>query len=88
MYLGNLDGSLTEEKLRLDFSTYGEIEHVNKIREKSCAFVNFTDTANAIIAIEAVRGKEEYGRLKVDFGKDRCGNPPIWVDPRIHHMAV
>lgn len=76
VYIGNLDESWTEDRLRLDFSEYGEIELVNTLREKSCAFVNFTNIANAIKAIEAIRGKEEYSRFKVNFGKDRCGNPP------------
>lgn len=76
VYVGNLDESFSEERLRADFSEYGEIELVNTLREKSCAFVNFTNIANAIKAIEAVRGKEDYRRFKVNFGKDRCGNPP------------
>ncbi|KAL2021051.1 hypothetical protein VTK56DRAFT_7706 [Thermocarpiscus australiensis] len=76
VYIGNLDETWTEERLRQDFSEYGEIELVNTLREKSCAFVNFTNIANAIKAIEAVRGKEEYKKFKVNFGKDRCGNPP------------
>ncbi|KAL8735894.1 MAG: hypothetical protein Q9181_002621 [Wetmoreana brouardii] len=76
VYIGNLDESWTEERLRMDFSEYGEIELVNALREKSCAFVNFTNIANAIKAIEAIRGKEDYSRFKVNFGKDRCGNPP------------
>jgi RNA recognition motif-containing protein len=79
VYIGNLDESWTEERLRQDFSEYGEIELVNTLREKSCAFVNFTNIANAIKAIEAVRGKDEYRRFKVNFGKDRCGNPPRQV---------
>lgn len=76
VYIGNLDETWTEDRLRQDFSEYGEIELVNTLREKSCAFVNFTNIANAIKAIEAVRGKEEYKKFKVNFGKDRCGNPP------------
>lgn len=79
VYIGNLDESWSEERLRQDFSEYGEIELVNTLREKSCAFVNFTNIANAIKAIEAVRGKEDYRRFKVNFGKDRCGNPPRQV---------
>jgi RNA recognition motif-containing protein len=79
VYIGNLDESWTEERLRGDFSEYGEIELVNTLREKSCAFVNFTNIANAIKAIEAIRGKEDYRRFKVNFGKDRCGNPPRQV---------
>ncbi|KAM7196049.1 hypothetical protein V8F20_007243 [Naviculisporaceae sp. PSN 640] len=76
VYIGNLDETWTEERLRQDFSEFGEIELVNALREKSCAFVNFTNIANAIKAIEAVRSKEEYKKFKVNFGKDRCGNPP------------
>ena len=76
VYIGNLDETWSEERLRQDFSEYGEIELVNTLREKSCAFVNFTNIANAIKAIEAVRSREEYGRFKVNFGKDRCGNAP------------
>ncbi|KAF2456535.1 hypothetical protein BDY21DRAFT_53346 [Lineolata rhizophorae] len=79
VYIGNLDESWTEERLRQDFSEYGEIELVNTLREKSCAFVNFTNIANAIKAIEAVRGRDEYKRFKINFGKDRCGNPPRQV---------
>lgn len=79
VYIGNLDESWSEERLRQDFSEYGEIELVNTLREKSCAFVNFTNIANAIKAIEAIRGKDEYRRFKVNFGKDRCGNAPRQV---------
>lgn len=80
VYIGNLDESWTEERLRQDFSEYGEIELVNSLREKSCAFVNFTNIANAIKAIEAIRSREEYSRFKVNFGKDRCGNAPRQVN--------
>lgn len=76
VYVGNLDESWPEDRLRQDFSEYGEIELVNTLREKSCAFVNFTNIANAIKAIEGVRNREEYRRFKINFGKDRCGNPP------------
>jgi RNA recognition motif-containing protein len=76
VYIGNIDESWTEERLRQDFNEYGETELINTLREKSCAFVNFTNIANAIKAIEAIKQKEEYKRFKVNFGKDRCGNPP------------
>ncbi|KAL4896250.1 hypothetical protein BDV59DRAFT_131665 [Aspergillus ambiguus] len=76
VYVGNLDESWAEERLRQDFSEYGEIELVNTLREKSCAFVNFTNIANAIKAIEGMRNRDEYKRFKINFGKDRCGNPP------------
>ncbi|EEH49302.1 uncharacterized protein PADG_05381 [Paracoccidioides brasiliensis Pb18] len=80
VYIGNLDETWTEERLRQDFSSYGEIELVNALREKSCAFVNFTNIANAIKAIEAMRSRDEYKRFKINFGKDRCGNPPRQIN--------
>ncbi|KAF2675207.1 hypothetical protein BT63DRAFT_474852 [Microthyrium microscopicum] len=87
VYIGNLDESWTEERLRQDFSEYGEIELVNTLREKSCAFVNFTNIANAIKAIEAVRQKDEYKRFKINFGKDRCGNPPRQMSQHAQSQA-
>lgn len=82
VYVGNLDETWTEERLRQDFSEYGDIELVNTLREKSCAFVNFTNIANAIKAIEAIRGRDEYKKFKVNFGKDRCGNAPRQAQPQ------
>ncbi|KAL1893151.1 hypothetical protein Sste5346_006583 [Sporothrix stenoceras] len=81
VYIGNLDETWTEERLRQDFTDFGEIELVNTLREKSCAFVNFTNIANAIKAIEAIRSKDEYKKFKVNFGKDRCGNAPRQLQP-------
>lgn len=87
VYVGNLDESWTEERLRQDFSEFGEIELVNTLREKSCAFVNFTNISNAIKAIEAVRSREDYQRFKVNFGKDRCGNAPRQNNQNNHHVS-
>jgi RNA recognition motif-containing protein len=88
VYIGNLDETWTEDRLRQDFSEYGEIELVNTLREKSCAFVNFTNIANAIKAIEAVRSREEYKRFKINFGKDRCGNPPRQTTNGTHQAGT
>ncbi|KAI8141358.1 hypothetical protein BJV82DRAFT_670641 [Fennellomyces sp. T-0311] len=76
VYLGNIDDTITEEKLKQDFADYGEIELVNTLKEKNCAFVNFTSIAAAVRAIEGIRSKEEYKKFRINYGKDRCGNPP------------
>lgn len=76
VYIGNVDEFITEEKLKHDFSEYGDIELVNALREKNCAFVNFTSIAGAVKAIEGIRTKEEYKKFRINYGKDRCGNPP------------
>lgn len=75
VYIGNIDENWPESKLRHDFSEFGEIEQINFLPEKSCAFVNFTNLANAIKAIDGIKEKEEYQKFKVNFGKDRCANP-------------
>ncbi|KAK9461232.1 uncharacterized protein V1516DRAFT_624344 [Lipomyces oligophaga] len=85
VYVGNIDDSWTAERLRADFSEYGDIELVNTLREKSCAFVNFTNIANAIKAIEGIKQKEDYRNLKINFGKDRCGNAPRLMNVGGHH---
>ena len=77
VYIGNVDfETFSEEKLRQDFSEYGDIELINTLREKSCVFVNFTNISSAIKAIDGASQKEEFKKLKINFGKDRCGNPP------------
>ncbi|OLL25069.1 Negative regulator of differentiation 1 [Neolecta irregularis DAH-3] len=79
VYIGNLDDSWNEDRLRQEFQEYGDIELVNTLKEKNCAFVNFTNITSAIKAIEAVKEKDEFKKLRVNYGKDRCGNPPRFV---------
>ncbi|KAN0062735.1 hypothetical protein ACQY0O_004930 [Thecaphora frezii] len=78
VYIGNIDDpdKLNEEKIRGDFSQYGEIEMVNSLREKNCAFANFTNIQSAIKCIEGMKNHPDYQNVKIAYGKDRCGNPP------------
>ncbi|KAH9976376.1 hypothetical protein BGW80DRAFT_1457175 [Lactifluus volemus] len=78
VYLGNVEDfeTFSEDKLKRDFGEYGDIELVNFLKEKNCAFVNFTNISNAIKAIEGVKNKPDYANLRIAHGKDRCANPP------------
>ncbi|KAG6334793.1 hypothetical protein ID866_4300, partial [Astraeus odoratus] len=78
VYVGNIEDFelFGEEKLKRDFGEYGEIELVNFLKEKNCAFVNFTNISNAIKAIDGVKNKPDYANLRIAHGKDRCANPP------------
>lgn len=78
VYIGNIEDFevFGEEKLKRDFGEYGDIELVNFLKEKNCAFVNFTNISNAIKAIDAIKNKPEYANLRIAHGKDRCANPP------------
>lgn len=83
IYIGNIDwhkpyteAYFTENNLRTVFSKYGEVEQINFLPNKSCCFVNFTNISNAINAFKEVQKIPEFKDLKVNFGKDRCGNIP------------
>lgn len=75
VYIGNIDETITEEKLRRDFSEFGETELINIVPEKSIGFVNFLDIMSAIKAIDVMKNSPEYSKFKISFGKDRCRNP-------------
>ncbi|KAI8355663.1 hypothetical protein BD560DRAFT_437994 [Blakeslea trispora] len=83
IYIGNICDSHTAEKLRNDFSEYGEIELINVCKEKNCAFVNFTSVSSAINALQGAKTKSGYSQLKLNYGKDRCGNPWRMNKPKI-----
>ncbi|OWB59658.1 hypothetical protein B5S29_g519 [[Candida] boidinii] len=80
IYIGGLDKiediHFTKDKLKNDFSLFGEIEQINFFEERHCCFVNFTNIANAIKAIDGIKNNSDYSRCKINFGKDRCGNMP------------
>ena len=96
VYIGSLDENITEEMLAQDFQEFGEIELVNLVPEKNIGFVNFTDIMSAVKAVELMRqqmqqegviivGNGDYSKFKINFGKDRCGNPPR--PPRNPHTS-
>lgn len=78
IYIGNITNFeyYNTQKLRTDFSTFGDIEQINFLEEKNCAFINFVNIANAIKAIDGIKSFDDYKTLKINFGKDRCGNLP------------
>ncbi|KAF8845932.1 hypothetical protein BDN67DRAFT_1006441 [Paxillus ammoniavirescens] len=78
VYVGNIEDFelFSDDKLKRDFGEFGDIELVNFLKEKNCAFVNFTNVSNAIKAIDGVKNKPDYANLRIAHGKDRCANPP------------
>ena len=83
IYIGNIDMSNTaffnEHNLRSIFRQYGEVEQINFLPEKRCCFVNFTNINNAILCLDKIKSLPEFKDLKVNYGKDRCGNVPHQV---------
>lgn len=78
IYIGNITDFeyYNPSKLREDFTKFGDIEQINYLEEKNCAFINFVNIANAIKAIDGIKSFNDYKNLKINFGKDRCGNLP------------
>ncbi|CAN3372823.1 hypothetical protein DIURU_000985 [Diutina rugosa] len=78
IYIGNIQdfNHFNSQKLRDDFAMFGDIEQINYLEEKNCAFINFVNIANAIKAIDGIKSFPDYKNLKINFGKDRCGNLP------------
>ncbi|CCD25544.1 Mrn1p NDAI_0F02260 [Naumovozyma dairenensis CBS 421] len=88
IYIGNIDFAtdkkrdnpiFTEDSLRKMFSMYGEMEQINFLPEKNCCFINFTNISNAILALDKIKSNPVFKDLKINFGKDRCGNIPHQV---------
>ena len=77
MYVGNINYSTTEEKLREVFGAYGEISAVNLIidkisgRSKGFAFVEMANEEEANTAQAALDGQEVDGRkIKVNEARE------------------
>ncbi|SCU84277.1 LADA_0D00826g1_1 [Lachancea dasiensis] len=85
IYMGNIDFDedrnrdspiFTQDGLRAIFEEFGEVEQINFLPERNCCFVNFTNISNAILAIDKIKAYPHFQNLKINFGKDRCGNIP------------
>lgn len=68
IYVGNMSFSSTEDTLRAEFGSYGEVEEVAIItdrdtgRPRGFAFVTMSSDDEARAAIEGLNGKELDGR--------------------------
>lgn len=78
IYVGNCSYDLTDEQLRDLFATYGDVDRVSIIRDRETgrsrgfAFVEMSESAAALAAIEGLNGTELGGRaLKVNEAKPK-----------------
>jgi RNA recognition motif-containing protein len=86
IYVGNLSYKVTEDELKQEFETFGEVETTKIIkdmysgRSRGFGFVEMPTRTEAESAIEGLNGKEIKGReLKVSEARprserDRYGN--------------
>jgi len=68
IYVGNLSYDVTEEDMRKAFEAFGKVTSVNLIkdkysgRSKGFGFVEMSEKAEAMAAIQGLNGKEIKGR--------------------------
>ncbi|CDZ97178.1 RNA-binding protein (contains RRM and Pumilio-like repeats) [Phaffia rhodozyma] len=81
LYIGQLDSTVTDSELMQIFTTYGPIESVRLLPEKTCGFVNFVEMEDALRAAEDVktrmRGKlvPNGSPVKIGFGNPNSMPP-------------
>jgi RNA recognition motif-containing protein len=68
IFIANLDWGITSDDLKSTFSTFGEVTYAHVVydretkRSKGYAYVEMTNSEEAINAIEALNGMEINGR--------------------------
>lgn len=78
VYLGNVDDTISEQKLREDFSRFGVIEKCDVLAAKKLAFCHFTNLLAAVRCVDELKDPRSqlsslgYTNFKSGFGKDRC----------------
>ena len=82
IYVGNLSYNVTEEELRQEFESFGEVESINVIMDrysgvsKGFGFVEMTSDDDARKAIADLNGKDIDGRsLRVNEARPREERP-------------
>ncbi|XP_063854128.1 uncharacterized protein LOC135096524 isoform X2 [Scylla paramamosain] len=68
LWVGNVVPEVTEKSLSQLFAKHGEVTSVRVLKDKYCAFVNFTTKTAAGRAMEALQGREFCGqKLLIKF---------------------
>ncbi|KAI3906514.1 hypothetical protein MKW98_009422 [Papaver atlanticum] len=74
LYIGGLDARVTEQDLRDNFYSHGEIESVRMVLQRACAFVTYTTREGAEKAAEELSNKLVIKglRLKLLWGRSQA----------------
>lgn len=68
LWVGNVLPEVTEKELQKLFLKHGQVSSVRQLKEKFCAFVNFTDSGSAGRAMNKLQGHPVHGqRLLIKF---------------------
>ncbi|KAM7257346.1 hypothetical protein ACFE04_013087 [Oxalis oulophora] len=77
LYVGGIDGRITEQDLRDNFYAYGEIESVKMKLDRACGFVTYTTREGAEKAVEELSNKLVIKgmRLKLTWVRPQAPKP-------------
>lgn len=77
LYVGGLDARISEQDLRDNFYSHGEIKSVKMLFQKACAFVTYTTREGAENAAEELSNKLviKGHRLKLMWGRPQVPKP-------------
>ncbi|KAJ5210891.1 Nucleotide-binding alpha-beta plait [Penicillium cf. griseofulvum] len=83
LFIGNLSWNVDEEWLQREFAEFGELNGVRIVtdretgRSRGFGYVEYTNAADAVKAMEAKKGTDLDGRtINLDYAAPRQANPP------------
>lgn len=90
LYVGGLDGRITEQDLRDNFYAHGEIESVRMVLQRACAFVTYTTREGAEKAAEELSNKLVIKglRLKLMWGRPQAPKPETDASDEARQQAA
>ncbi|KAH0985867.1 hypothetical protein GBA52_013044 [Prunus armeniaca] len=77
IFVGNLDGNVTDDHLRQVFSQYGDLVHVKIPAGKRCGFVQFQDRSCAEEALRVLNGSQLGAQnIRLSWGRSPSNKQP------------
>jgi RNA recognition motif-containing protein len=74
LWLGSVPFDITEDELYGPFARFGTIDNIRLLPQKKCAFITFSNVAEAELAMREMQGQLLRGeRLKINFGHGGTG---------------
>lgn len=75
LWVGNIDPSLNESDLVSVFSEFGPVESIRLLPEKECAFVNFVNVKDSVVAKNQMQGARMGSCIvKIGFGRSESSS--------------
>lgn len=72
LWVGGISPSVSKEQIEGEFKKFGVLEDFKLLRERNCAFVDFINLEDAVVAVEALNRKHlGDDELRVDYGRSQ-----------------